>query len=1006
MKAPKSFLLAGTLWLSSLAMSPAADDSKHYVATGKDGRLVYEVDARGNRIPDFSHAGYRGGGVVLPDVPVRVVVNPTNGDNGARIQAAIDYVAQLAPDANGFRGAVLLARGGHEIAGELRINASGVVLRGEGQGANGTVLVATGNSRRTLIQIRGKSDRTQSAALAVTDSYVPVGAIKLKLASVAGLKIGDTVLVERPSTRAWIDAIGMYQFPGRTGGDWRFSWVPGKMDLTWDRVITAVEGNEITLDAPLTTALEVEFGGGTVAKYSWPGRLDNVGVENLRCESVFDAINPHDEEHAWVAIGLEAVQNAWVRQVTAVHFVSSLVNILESCSRVTVEDCESLAPVSELAGWRRHTFCTSGQLTLFQRCRAQDGRHDFVVGYLATGPNVFLDCTAKSAHDFSGAIGSWASGVLFDNVAMDGGALSFDNREIFDQGVGWAAANSAIWQSTAPLITCRQPPTAQNWAIGVWAQFLGNGRWKQVNEFVKPDSLYRAQLAERLGEKTLAALARREIPTAHAGAKSLEETVPDLAKHLAPIAKPSAKNLVLTNGWLTCDGKLVVGLQGGLNWWRGHMLPSRAPDFGPSLTRFAPGRSGLGFTDDLSELTDSMTRSNQVALRHHWGLWYDRRRDDHEMIRRQDADVWPPFYEQPWARTGTGQSWNGLSRYDLTKFNPWYFGRLREFAGLCGQKGLVLVNEMYFQHNILEAGAHWVDFPWRSANNINHTGFPEPPPFTGGKRIFMAEEFYDVTNPVRRELHRAFIRQCLANLADEPNVIHTLGEEFSGPLHFVQFWLDVVGEWKSETGRKPLIALSAPRDVQDAILADAKRAALVDVIDFKYWWISPKGTFAPNGGQNLAPRQYEREWKGGRPTDSTLAQMAAEHRAKFPAKAVMCDFDKAGWAFLCAGGSLPNLPKTMDAKLLAALSRMRPWREATAKDRWVLRESGRQLLVYLGATAPGELDLSGEPGDFSVTTVDAITGQTKSSNGTVRGGGKVLLPRSGTGASVLWLRKE
>ena len=67
----------------------------------------------------------------------------------------------------------------------------------------------------------------------------------------------------------------------------------------------------------------------------------------------------------------------------------------------------------------------------------------------------------------------------------------------------------------------------------------------------------------------------------------------------------------------------------------------------------------------------------------------------------------------------------------------------------------MLVQQMYFQHNVLEAGAHWADFPWRPANCLQETGFPEPPPYVGGKRVFMAEAFYDVTHPVRRELHRA-----------------------------------------------------------------------------------------------------------------------------------------------------------------------------------------------------------------------------------------------------------
>ena len=131
------------------------------------------------------------------------------------------------------------------------------------------------------------------------------------------------------------------------------------------------------------------------------------------------------------------------------------------------------------------------------------------------------------------------------------------------------------------------------------------------------------------------------------------------------------------------------------------------------------------------------------------------------MVRRADGAVAPPFYEQPFARTGKGTAWDGLSLYDLEAFNPWYWNRLHEFAKVCDKKGLIIFFQNYFQHNILEAGAHWADFPWRSANNINNTEFPEPPPYAGNKRIFMDELFYDATHPVRRSLHRAYIRKCL-----------------------------------------------------------------------------------------------------------------------------------------------------------------------------------------------------------------------------------------------------
>ncbi len=470
-------------------------------------------------------------------------------------------------------------------------------------------------------------------------------------------------------------------------------------------------------------------------------------------------------------------------------------------------------------------------------------------------------------------------------------------------------------------------------------------------------------------------------------------------KHAGSETGVPGKLISITNGWLVCDGKLLIGDRTEVAWWRGTIRPGEASKFEPALTRFVPGRIGDGLTDDLNTVADEMQTNHHTALDQHYGLWYDIRRDDHERVRRMDGDVLPPFFEQPFARSGQGTAWDGLSKYDLMKFNPWYWSRLKEFADLCDERGLVLLNENYFQHNIIEAGAHWVDCPWRTANNINGTGFPEPPPFAGDKRIFMAEQFYDVTNPVRRAIFRSFIRQNLDNFKNNANVIQFTSAEFTGPLHFMEFWLDTIAAWEKETKRCPLIALSAPKDVQDAILADAKRSVVVDVIDFKYWWQTDKGLFAPDGGQNLAPRQFERQWKGGRPNDANLAQMAAEYRRKFPGKAVINDFNQGAWAYVCAGGSMPNLPAATDESLLAAIPRMQPWIADDAKKVWVLREPGKQILVY--GSRGAELDLSGETGSFMLRFIDQRSGAASDQSQIIQAGGKVKLP-----GVVVWLTRN
>lgn len=852
------------------------------VKGGEGGKLSYESDPSGNRVPDFSAAGYGGGGVPLPDVTPRLLVRPGAGDAGARIQSAIDQMATLKPDAAGLRGAVVLAPGRYEIAGQVKITASGIVLRGSGNGEGGTVLVAAGTGRRALIEIAGNDVRRPlGEARKVTDEVVPVGANRLKLANTTGLKPGVTISIERPSTAEWIKFLGMDISPGRQG----YNWKPNTLNISWDRVVTSVSGNEIMIDAPLTTALESRFGGGTVQAHVQEGYLSQCGIENLRCESNFDAANPFDEQHSWNAVDLHGLRDGWVSDVTALHFAGSAVQVGAKVSRVTIQDCKSLKPVSEIAGYRRLAFHSRGQQVLFLRCLSEQGRDDFTTGYATAGPTVFLDCEARDSTGFSGSIGSWSSGILFDGVKLDGGSLRLDNLETFNQGVGWSAVNSMLWNSSAGTIICRTPPGARNWAVCVWGQFIGDGAWSSTNTFARPESLYRAQLQERPGTN-MDALAARKYASAPAGLREASAASP-------ATPETAALPLTLDKGILMIAGKPLAGREADLAWWRGRLEPVRAKEIGPALTRFAPGRTGTGLTDEPPAVAREMARANRPLIRHHYGLWYDRRRDDHQMIRRPDAEVWPPFFEQPFARSGKGRAWDGLSRYDLTKYNPWYFGRLLEFAGEARKNGVVLVNEMYFQHNIIESGAHWVDCPWRPVNNVNDSGFTEPPPFTGDT-IKMADEFYDVNHPVRRALHRAYIRHHLDVLGSEPNVIHTLSAENTGPLHFMQFWLDVIAEWKKETGKSPLIALSATKDVQDAILADPARAAAVDIIDLTYWHVTDKGEeYAPPGGKSLAPRQHQRVLKGGRPSARSIAEMAGDYRRKFPGKAVISGLPEA-----------------------------------------------------------------------------------------------------------------
>ncbi len=628
-------------------------------------------------------------------------------------------------------------------------------------------------------------------------------------------------------------------------------------------------------------------------------------------------------------------------------------------------------------------------------------------------------------------------------VNIDAQVLSYANRGQDGQGAGWSAANSVFWNCTAARIDCYKPPGADNWAFGSWAQFAGDGYWGESNNTIQPRSLYYAQLAARLHTNVND---RAQILPLSSEASS-SPTVQQAAEHIARSVKPAlqmidwideaaqrqpipvktgsiktidqlgyhakpapkyAEPMHVENGWLVRGHTVLTGRRNEEPWWMGSVHPYGVKEAKPAITRFVPGRIGTGLTDDLEAMTDTMASHHIVAQEHNYGLWYDRRRDDHERIRRMDGEVWPPFYELPFARSGESQGWDGLSKYDLTKYDQWYWGRLKQFADLADQKGLVLVHQDYFQHNIIEAGAHYADFPWRPVNNINNTGFPEPPPYAGDKRIFMAEQFYDTTHPVRKALHRAFIRQCLDNFKDNNGVIQFIAEEFTGPLHFVQFWIDNIGEWETEKNKKEIIGLSTTKDVQDAILADPRRAAIVDVIDIRYWHYQENGTaYAPLGGQNLAPRQHARLLNPKRSSFVQVYRAVREYRQQYPGKAVMYSadsYDNLGWAAFIGGGSLAAIPVIADPGFLPDASSMLPIDlPGRPAGQWALGNGGKGYIVYCENSGTVSLDLA--PGTFVAKWINPRNGSITKTEPSITGGKKAELNNPQSGPAVLWIKK-
>lgn len=987
---------------------------------------------------DYSTCGYHASETAIPDVANAVYVECSDGDMHDILQKAIDYVSSLKPDKNGRRGAVLLGAGTFNIDKPLRICASGVVLRGSGQ--DKTTIIKRGIDRGALLYIEGDMNMDGGDTIAIDGTKTPAGATTLTIASAKGLKTGDRIRIVRPSTREWIESLGCYDF----GGDLDYTgWKPGDIDITWDRTIVSATGNSITIDAPITTTLDQKYGGGYLITGYNQGEITECGIENMTLVSEHNTWNPKDEDHCWDAIWMDNTRDCWVRRVNFMSFAGCAVNIQKNTSRITVEDCIASEPVSEVGGWRRGVFITRGQQTLIQRCVSRKGIHDFAAGFCAAGPNAFVQCEGEESLGFSGSIGSWAAGLLFDIVNIDGNDIAFKNLEQFQFGTGWNTANSMLWQCTGSTLWCYSPDADnRSSANGCWGTLTGNAEWTSSNEHVQPRSLFYAQLEKRVGEgkaingyilpRSTNATSSPEIEQAQEMARqSLTEprltlemwldsipytasTDPAGVKDINNIkikgnkdAKDAAQTpkFAITNGHITADGRLVTGNRYHIPWWAGRVKDSFVKKGAkPAITRFVPGREGLGWTDRIDSVVNYLKANGYCMLDHNYGLWYDLRRTDHERIRRADGDVWAPFYEQPFSRTGKGTAWDGLSLYDLTKPNLWYWSRLKEFAEKGAKQGLMLFHENYFQHNILEAGAHWVDCPWRTVNNVNGTDFPEPVPFTGDKRIFMAEQFYNVDNPKLRTLHKQYIRQCLENFKDDDNVVQLISEEYTGPLHFTRFWLETIAEWEAETGRHPLIALSCTKDAQDAILADPKLAKVVDIIDIRYWHYNTQGLWAPPAGKNMAPRQFMRKMKVGKTGFAEAYKAVKEYRTKYPDKAVTFfaqQYPQYGWAILMAGGSCPNVP-VKDGKFLSDVAKMAYISgEGDSKQQMI----GSPEVGYVIYSHDGHPTMNGiEPGTYATYAIDVQDGKVERLSKKEKLDGSSTITNFGND-KVLWLEK-
>ena len=409
---------------------------------------------------------------------------------------------------------MLLAKGRFRCSAPLRIEASGVSLRGSGAGDDGTVIEMTGDPH-LAISIGGRvTAKATGAPVKVLDAYVAAGSQSLNVSDVSGFATGDRVQIIRPVTPEWLHFMEM---DGLVRNGKKETWVSGEIQT--ERTVAAIAGKKLTFDVPLTDSYDAKYlgpSGASVVKVQASGTIANVGIESFRLIAPARKITLSDKP--FDGIQMNGAMDGWIRDLQIID-TTEAVGIGKDSRRITVEGVSVTQSTPIEGSAKPADFSLNGTQILVDRCSATGNS----VFYIATGPsmqgpNVVLHCVFHGDGHVQ-PHQRWSTALLVDSCQVPEGGIDLMNRGEMGSGHGWTMGWAVAWNNVAKTYIIQAPPGSMNWAIGNRGEqqpgrmptfppnpqlpMLPQGIIESQGTPVAPASLYLQQLRDRLGEQAL-----------------------------------------------------------------------------------------------------------------------------------------------------------------------------------------------------------------------------------------------------------------------------------------------------------------------------------------------------------------------------------------------------------------------------------------------------------------------------------------------------------------------
>jgi hypothetical protein len=347
-------------------------------------------------------------------------------------------------------------------------------------------------------------------------------------------------------------------------------------------------------------------------------------------------------------------------------------------------------------------------------------------------------------------------------------------------------------------------------------------------------------------------------------------------------------------------------------------------------------------------------------------------------------------------RTGPGTAFDGKPRFDLTRFDPRYFTRLRRRVVAARERGIYVIVMLFEGWSIEKKGDGdnpWDGHPFNRANNVNGIDGDRNADGSG-------EETHTLADPRVTRLQEAYVDRVIQAVGDQPNVLYEISNESShGSLPWQSHMTRYIRSRESADYRHPVGITSEFPDGDNAELF----ATPAD-------WVSPNGDIddmEPSSGAKVVLADTDHfcgicgdagyPWKAfTRGLNPMLMDLYDGNAVGLGANGQ--DADDPRWEVIRRRlGVTESLAERIDMGSLEPRGALSSTEYCLADDR------GRAYVVYLPEGGSATLDLTASRATLREEWIDPDTGVATTA-GTVQGGDTRTIRAPGGGDAVLVLR--